>query len=178
MKRASIIQVTNIRPIKTCRSASHGSKGPPEHGTDLGQCQCVHNCHRGPPTSDSAEGEVSWWPSQVDRTRLSSIDLFLPHGASIAPPNVGFARSHLFCQPSTALTSLYNGSVQSAGCTPSWFGIMGALHFHERLRPCTSSGVPREDPTVTIFTVSCANHHRVRVPCIPIGWVQHPTRRS
>jgi hypothetical protein len=48
-------------------------------------------------------------------------------------------------------------SVQSAGCTPSWFGIMGASHFHERLRPCASSGVPREDPTVeTLCTNPCA----------------------
>merc|ERR1711916_302781 len=41
-----------------------------------------------------------------------------------------------------------NGSAQSAGCAPSWFGIMGASHFHEWLCHCTSSGVPREDTTV------------------------------
>ena len=42
-----------------------------------------------------------------------------------------------------------NGLAQSSGCVPSRFGIMGASHFHERLRGRrTSSGVPREDPTV------------------------------
>src|SRR3954468_9249552 len=36
-------------------------------------------------------------------------------------------------------------------------GLWVLTHFHERLRPCTSSGVPREDPAVeTLCTNPCA----------------------
>jgi len=47
-----------------------------------------------------------------------------------------------------------NGVAQSAGCAPSRFGIMGALHFHGRARGACSERPPlpfrwhREDPTV------------------------------
>jgi hypothetical protein len=41
-----------------------------------------------------------------------------------------------------------NGLVQSTGCTPSWFGIIGVTRLHAWFTFSTSSGVPREDPTV------------------------------
>jgi hypothetical protein len=41
-----------------------------------------------------------------------------------------------------------NGLVRSTGRTPSWFGIIGVTRLHAWFTFSTSSGVPREDPTV------------------------------
>ena len=43
----------------------------------------------GPPTSDSAKGEIGWWPDQVSGTRLGATDLLLPRSKSSTPPKVG-----------------------------------------------------------------------------------------
>jgi hypothetical protein len=62
------IQGKRCQPIRTHSSASHGSKDPQTHSTDLGQRRCIHDQPKGPLGSHLAKGYGSWLPGQVGRT--------------------------------------------------------------------------------------------------------------
>jgi hypothetical protein len=80
-------------------SASHRSKGPPEHATNLGQRQAMHMSHQGPPASHSEKAEVGWWPGWFGQTRTKATNLPLPHGASLLDLKVGSRWLLLFFRP-------------------------------------------------------------------------------
>ena len=87
-KTHSSIQGKRRRPIRARHSASHGSMGPPEHATNLGQCGIRHNRSKGPPITP-AEDELGQSQQSVGRPKFSSTDLPLACGNSTLALHVG-----------------------------------------------------------------------------------------